>query len=255
MDEETIYNQGSLSKIYKERAIYVGTFLGGPLVAGYLIGSNFSCFGEPDKVRKTWIYSILATIVIFGGAFLIPDSVKIPSQLIPIAYMAIVYFIVQRFQKEKIISYLNAGGKIHTWWRTIGVSIVGLAITVIPVFGIYYFYDRAANPESSSKVYGVMKHEIDFDKSNISEGEVTRLADAFVKTTFFDQEQTKYVYAKKIGASYELSISCSNAVTKSSEALEPFIQLRSDMQSLFPKNKIVLNLVVDNLENVVKRLE
>jgi hypothetical protein len=56
-------------KIYTDRLIWAGTFLGGPLVAGYLIAENFKVFNEPNKVKLTWIYAIIATIVIFGGVF------------------------------------------------------------------------------------------------------------------------------------------------------------------------------------------
>lgn len=36
-------------KIYKDRAIWAGTFLGGPLVAGYLIAENFKVFNEKKR--------------------------------------------------------------------------------------------------------------------------------------------------------------------------------------------------------------
>src|SRR6266487_6381979 len=96
--EQTLDNQILRGKIYKDRAIYVGTFLGGPLVAGYLIAENFKIFSEPDRAKKTWIYAIIATVVIFGGIFLIPDTVKIPNQIIPLIYTGITYYLVQHFQ-------------------------------------------------------------------------------------------------------------------------------------------------------------
>jgi hypothetical protein len=229
----------------------VGTFLGGPLVAGYLIAENFKSFSDPDQAKKTWIYAIIATIVIFGGIFLIPDTVKIPNQIIPLIYTGIAYYLVQHFQGQKITAYINAGGQIYSWWRTIGVGLIGLAITLIPIFGVAY----VSNSATTTKSYGIMKHEIDFDKSNIKESEVDKLANGFTKATFFDDAATKYVYAKKVGDNYELSISCNKSITSSPEALTPFIQLRTDMQTLFPNNKIIFNLVVDNLDNVVKRLE
>ena len=82
-----------------------------------------------------------------------------------------------------------------------------------------------------------------------------RIADAFTKTVFFDQASAKYVYAKKVGNNIELSISCNQSVTSTEEASAPFIQLQTDMQSLFPDHRIILNLVVDDLDNVVKRIE
>ncbi len=253
--EQIIDNPTPTGKIYKDRAIWAGTFLGGPLVAGYLIAENFKVFGDTDKVKKTWIFAIVATVVIFGGIFLVPDIDKIPKHIIPIIYTAIAYVLVQHYQGAKINSHISAGGQLFNWWRAAGIGLVGAIITFLSILGIAYLSDSVANASVTTKTYGIMKHEIDFDKSNISEKEVDNLADGFVKTTFFAQAVAKKVYAKKVGNNYELSFACDKSVTSSSDALEPFLQLRNDMQTLFPDHKIIFNFVVDNLDNVVKRLE
>jgi len=129
-------NETTTQKIYKERAIWVGTFLGGPLVAGYLISENFKVFDQQEKARKAWIYSIIVTAIVFGGVFLIPDNVKVPNQIIPLIYTFIAYQFVQIYQKAKITTHINAGGQVYSWWRTIGVALIGLLITVIIVFSI-----------------------------------------------------------------------------------------------------------------------
>ncbi|MGB3453203.1 MAG: hypothetical protein WBA59_05210 [Moheibacter sp.] len=59
------------NKIYKDKAIWVGTFLGGPLVAGYYIAENFKAFNDSKKAKKTWFFAILSTIAIFGIVFFI----------------------------------------------------------------------------------------------------------------------------------------------------------------------------------------
>ena len=129
-------NETTTQKIYKEKAIWVGTFLGGPLVAGYLISENFKVFDQQEKARKAWIYSIIVTAIVFGGVFLIPDNVKVPNQIIPLIYTFIAYQFVQIYQKAKIMTHINAGGQVYSWWRTIGVALIGLLITVIIVFSI-----------------------------------------------------------------------------------------------------------------------
>ncbi|MES2285235.1 MAG: hypothetical protein V4547_06060 [Bacteroidota bacterium] len=253
--EQTLDKQIPTQKIYKDKAIWVGAFLGGPLAAGYIIAENFKVFNERDKAKKTWIYTVIATVLIFGGIFLIPDTVKIPNQIIPLVYTGIAHYLIQHFQGKNISAHINAGGQLYSWWRTMGVGLVGLLIIIVPIFSFAYLSDTLANMGMETKLYGVMKHEIDFDKNNITEGEVDKLADAFTKTTFFDEEVTKYVYPKKVDSNYEISIGCDKSVTSDPDALEPFVQLRNDMQTLFPNNKIIFNLVVDDLDNIVKRLE
>jgi hypothetical protein len=253
--EQKIDIQTPTERIYKDRAIWVGTFLGGPLVAGYLIAENFKAFNEFDKAKKTWIYAIVATIVVFGGIFLIPDNVKIPNQIIPLIYTAIAYYLVQHFQGQNISVHLNSGGQLFSWWRTIAVGLIGLAITIIPIFGFALLSDATSNIGTDTKNYGIMKHEIAFDKNNISENEVNKIADRLIKTTFFDEAVTKYVYAKKVNNTYELSLSVVDGIANDRLALQPFIDLRTNLQSLFPNNKIIFKLVVDNLDNVVKKIE
>jgi len=242
-------------KIYRNKAIWVGTFLGGPLVAGYLIAANFNSFNESKKARITWICAIIATIVIFGGIFLIPNPDKVPRQVIPLIYTATAFYLVKHYQGHQINLHIEAGGLVFGWGRIIVIGLVGLAVTLIPIVGIASLTDSVINKATDTKTYGVMKHEIAFDKGNISETEVDKIAGGFTTTIFFDDAVTKFVYVKKVHNDYEISISCDQSVTSSSDALSPFIQLRSDMQKLFPKNKITFNLVVDNLGNVVKRLE
>jgi hypothetical protein len=256
MEQQTLdSSQISSRLIFSTREINVGTFLGGPLVAGYLISENFKSFNETSKAKKALVYAIIATIAIFSSIIFIPEKSSVFDQIIPITYTVIAYYLVKHFQGQKIIAHINGGGQTYSWWRTVGVTTIGLLISIILILGIYYFSDRTTDLTTTTKVYGVMNNEIDFNKNNISEKEVDKLAEGFTKTTFFDEEATKYIFVKKIVDSYEIYISCNKSVTSSAEALSPFIQLQNDMQSLFPKNKIVFNLVVDNLDNVVKRLE
>ena len=129
--EEPLDIQKPLQKIYNDKAIWVGTFLGGPLVAGYLITENFKAFEESEKVSKTWTYAFIATIIIFGGISFIPDTVRIPNQIIPIIYTAIVYYMVKHLQGAKINSHINAGGPIYSVWRAAGIGLIGTLITIL----------------------------------------------------------------------------------------------------------------------------
>lgn len=128
--EKSIFTEIPTEKIYKERAIWVGTFLGGPLVAGYLIAENFKVFNDSEKVKTTWIIAIVSTIGIFGGLSFIPENVKIPNQIIPIIYSAVAFFLAKRFQEQKLNEHIENGGKLYSWWRIIAIGIIGLLISV-----------------------------------------------------------------------------------------------------------------------------
>ena len=252
--EETSEIQIPGRKIYKDRAIQVGTFIGGPLVAGYLIAENFKAFNEQGKAKKTWAFAIISTIIIFGGVFLIPNIEKVPRQLIPLVYTWIAYYLVKHYQGININAHINAGGAIYNWWRTLAIAFIGLLITCVAVFGTIYFSDRTTNNEIV-KMYGAMQHEIHFDKGNISENVIDQIAEGLTANTFFDSALKKEVYVKMISNRYEIFIPCDQSILTHSDVIAVFAQLRDHMQKMFPANKIVLNLAVDNIDNVVKRLE
>lgn len=123
--------QKPTGKVYKNGAILVGTFLGGPLVAGYFIAENFKAFGEYGRVKKTWIYTIVATIIIFAGIVLIPDNSKIPNGIIPLIYTGIAFYLFKHFQRQNIEIHIDSGGELFGWWRTIGIGLIGFVITML----------------------------------------------------------------------------------------------------------------------------
>jgi hypothetical protein len=120
-------------KIYSDRAVWFGSFVGGPLVAGYFIAENFKVFGDTQKANKTWFITIIGTIIIFGGFFLIPENVKIPPVVIPLSYTSLAYYFTLHFQRNAINNHVQTGGVLFSWWRVVGISLLGLVLTVLPV--------------------------------------------------------------------------------------------------------------------------
>jgi hypothetical protein len=136
--EEAVEAVKSTKSIYKDNKIWLGAYLGGPLVAGYLIAENFKSFNEISKAKKTWIYTVIGTILIFGVTFLIPEDVieKIPKYTIPLFYTVIAYGLMKHYQGKNISAFIALGGKQFGWGRTIIVSLIGLVITTVLIFGI-----------------------------------------------------------------------------------------------------------------------
>lgn len=90
--EEQVAQQVTLiAPVYTAKHVRLGTFLGGPLIAGYFIAENYKVFGEYGKAKAAWIYAIAATIVIFGSVIFIPETARIPNYIIPIAYCWIAF--------------------------------------------------------------------------------------------------------------------------------------------------------------------
>lgn len=135
MDEIIIDRQvaAPARKIYSIKAIWLGTFLGGPLSAGYLIAENFKTLGQRNKVGLTWMIAIAVTAMIFGAIFLIPEIEKIPQQLIPLTYSGIAYAVAAQSQGKRIKRFISESGSLFSMWRAVGISLLWCVITFAPI--------------------------------------------------------------------------------------------------------------------------
>ncbi|WP_295936257.1 hypothetical protein [uncultured Alistipes sp.] len=139
--EQAVADVQPTKRIYTDNMIWVATYLGGPLVAGYLIAENFKAFDQGDKAKITWITAIIGLLLISAGVSLIPDHVNIPNYIIPLSYTAIVYMLVKYYQGRSIFAHIESGGEPFGWWRAIVIGLIGCAITFALIFVfVFLFY-------------------------------------------------------------------------------------------------------------------
>jgi len=132
--EENLLSAPPNFKLYKDRAVWTGTFIGGPLVAGYLAAENFKQLGQQDKAKSAWVIAIIATIVIFGAIFLIPNIEQIPGYLIPLIYTGIAQYLIQKYQGAAVKEHIEKGGQTYSIWRAVFIGLIGLVILVAIFF-------------------------------------------------------------------------------------------------------------------------
>lgn len=113
-------------------------FFGGPFVVGYLMAHNFKQFNQPEKVKRTWLYSTIALIVLFGGVLAIPDSVPIPNIVYNFIFTVTALYFVRKFQGEQIRQHLEDGGPVYTTWRAVGISLLFLLSLILLLLAAFY---------------------------------------------------------------------------------------------------------------------
>lgn len=134
-------------KFYSKKAIGIATFFGGPLAAGYLIRENYLSLNKPDEAKKSLIIGIFSTILIFTIIFIIPEHIlnKVPNQVLPIIYTAIIYYIVEKIHGTILDQHKENGNEFYSGWKAAGIGAISLVIILIGIFGVGYF--SANTPE------------------------------------------------------------------------------------------------------------
>jgi hypothetical protein len=127
------------NKVHKITAIQIATFLGGPLVAGYLIAENYKQIGQPEKVKKAWLWCGIAFALMLVLAYIVPESVP---RLAFAAFNTIVVTIILRWiQADQIKAHIEAGGGLYSTRRAVFTSFIVCAIMFAVVLACYFILD------------------------------------------------------------------------------------------------------------------
>ncbi|TNE79946.1 MAG: hypothetical protein EP332_09325 [Bacteroidetes bacterium] len=121
------------TKYYNAKTISIATFIGGPLVTGLLMRRNFRNAGDDSSASRALLLGILATVLIFGSVFYLPEAFvdKIPKSIIPAAYTLLASLLVKKYQGEVLETHEEQGGKYYSVWRAIGISLLCIAPFIV----------------------------------------------------------------------------------------------------------------------------
>lgn len=124
--EKSVFEEIPTEKIYSEKAIRIGTFFAGPLVAGYCMAENFKAFNDFEKAKKTWLITILSALLIIVLVFVIPENV--PNIIFPIIYLSITSYLLKTFQEKDIQAHIANGGETYSGWRTTLICLISIVV-------------------------------------------------------------------------------------------------------------------------------
>lgn len=136
-------------KFYSQRAIGIATFFGGPLAACYLVRENYLALNKPDEAKKALLYGLLATVAVLGFIFMMPERVmdKVPNQVIPLIYTAIIYYVVEHTQGDTLKLHEKFGNEFISGWKAALVGFVAMLIFLSIIFGYVFLFEKDGNLE------------------------------------------------------------------------------------------------------------
>jgi len=143
MDEQNPYQMpasglGSASlenpeaRLFKVSGIGLATFLGSLLAGGLLMAMNFRALGQPEKARKTILYSIAAFAGVIVVMFVLPES--IPGVVFLIPQVVAMVQLAKQYQQSQINERRMRGIPTRSNWAAAGISLlVFLALMLLAI--------------------------------------------------------------------------------------------------------------------------
>ena len=138
--QEPLFPSTVTEKLYNERAILIGTFVGGPLAGGYLLARNFAALNEPAKAGKTWMI-VIGVLLLLAGLVFIPAMDAVPSIVYSFVFCFAAHSAARKFQGTNIALHQTNGGQLYSAWWAVLAGFVSLVFTLVVFIGIAYLQD------------------------------------------------------------------------------------------------------------------
>jgi len=121
---------------YSANAIQLATFLGGPLIGGYLIRENYRTLGDEQKGKQALLWGIVATILVFGVLLALPSTIsdRIPNYVLPALFAGVIRWIVEVKQGAVLREHKEQNRKFYSNWRAVGLALISACMIALVVF-------------------------------------------------------------------------------------------------------------------------
>ena len=124
--------------LYTIPSIALASFLGGPLAAGWLVSVNYRRLNDHRAARSAVINGIIATVALVAMMLALPPhwASRVPGITIPAIYTALIWVLAERFQGRPLAAHFARGGRRHSAWRAVGISLIAALPMAIVLLGI-----------------------------------------------------------------------------------------------------------------------
>ncbi|MER3465626.1 MAG: hypothetical protein C4329_15655 [Chitinophagaceae bacterium] len=137
--QDSILSTTATQRIYSQSGITIGSLMGWPIVAGYLLSKNYTALVQNKKAGKTWLLCIATFVLLVTLASVLPQQV--PNASFVFANAALGYYMTQSLQGKLIDAHIVSGGLVYSNWRCAGIALIFTVILVVLALGDFYAMD------------------------------------------------------------------------------------------------------------------
>ncbi|HZH95284.1 MAG TPA: hypothetical protein VEY06_05330 [Flavisolibacter sp.] len=142
--EQDILSTTIQNKVYSERSIALAILVGGPFLVGYFVAHNFRQLNQPEKVKKTWLFSTIGLFIFFVLAGIIPESVPVPNLAYNFAIAMIALLCIQKYQGKYLKQHIADGGPVYSTWKAVGLTLAFLAALFAIILLLLFLLEPSA---------------------------------------------------------------------------------------------------------------
>jgi hypothetical protein len=122
--------------LYSPTQIAVAAFLGSPFAGAWFIAANYQALESPRMARKTLLTGAIATLLLLGIAFVLPD--RFPHYVLPLTYTFACRAYAEAMFSATLKQHLSSGGSEGSWWRVVGIGLLMALATVIAMAAVTF---------------------------------------------------------------------------------------------------------------------
>jgi len=285
MEELKVLDEVKLrTKVYNEKGIAWGAFLGGPIAAGYFLIENYKSLGNRAIVNKAWKITLISTVIYFILAYFLQEMMGISIVPILISCMIMARQVFREKQAVEVEAHIKKGGAVHSNWRVAGISLLFFLGTIGSIGSLLMMYGLqksttippavelvgpmlpARSTTSSrnnvmksvvnkleSKPYGAAGHLLVYNDFFFSESKIDSIAEELTRLGYLDAPHPNNIYLEKVLFDYEFSITEVKAAITNKKMTAEYEQLRTEMEAFLKDGKVTILLIDEKSKEVLRR--
>jgi hypothetical protein len=118
-------------KVYSPGQVAVGSFIGGPIAAIYVIKKNFDALGNKADASKTVLWGAVFVVFLLVLLPFLPDN--FPNAALPVAYTLAAWRVAEKYQISRKALLEDSPYERHSNWNVFGIS-VGFLVLFLVIF-------------------------------------------------------------------------------------------------------------------------
>jgi hypothetical protein len=127
-------------KLYSPMQVAVGSFIGGPFAAVYVLWQNFRALGEEPEAKWTLIWGVVFVAAVFAILPMLPE--KFPNYVLPVIYSLGARLVAERFHLTKQAIKQSDRYGFQSNWNVVGIGVVFLLAFIVLAVGFVLGLDE-----------------------------------------------------------------------------------------------------------------